>query len=270
MSENYTTSETTNGKNTEDQQPPLNRRTLREIEPMTDSKYFQDRLDSQINWYNAKSSLNQKQYKKYKTLELILAASIPVFISFSTMSIMETEIFAKFPFSLLLQIIASIAGVILVIINKLIELEEYFKNWKTYRTTCEALQQERIKYLTLCDPYDKEEAFNYLVDKIEAILNNENQKWRMVAKPKSNPIVERAEEAVYNKQLFNTTSSTIDTNLTSDTKTENTSEMVNESITETVNESVVETETIVENNVSENTTETDQTTQTESEDGPKG
>jgi len=86
-----------------------------------------------------------------------------------------------------------------------------------------------------------------------------------IIQPNINPYTEK-----YNKQLFNTTSSTIDTSLTSDTKTENTSEMVNESITETVNESVVETETIVENNVSENTTETDQTTQTESEDGPKG
>jgi len=74
--------------------------------------------------------------------------------------------------------IAAFGGIVQVIFNKVIDLEEHHKLWKDYRATCEALQNQRLLYLTRTEPYDEEDAFPLFVDKVESILNNEQQKWR--------------------------------------------------------------------------------------------
>ena len=86
----------------------------------------------------------------------------------------------------LLQIGAAVAGVVVVIINKILELEEHHKLWKEYRLTCEALQHERLMYLTKTPPYNNEGSFPQFVEKVEAILNNETFKWKQSSQPKQN------------------------------------------------------------------------------------
>ncbi len=159
---------------------------------MYDVDYLKQRLEDQMNWYDRKSSQNQKAFKKYKNLEFTIAASIPVLISFSTMSFVQglsvkfgpNDIYT-FGLEAVMQISAAVGGVILVIINKQLELEEYYKLWKDYRTTAEALQHERIKYLTKTEPYDESDAFPLLVEKVESILNNETQKWKLSKPPQA-------------------------------------------------------------------------------------
>ena len=185
---------------------------------MSAAEYMKDRLEAQMNWYDRKSSWNQQKYKKMKRIEIILAASIPVLIGISSMKLFdvvlisstvkelsEAGVMVEFKEELLtlnglLNIIAAIAGICLVVINKYFELEDYFKTWKTYRTTAEELQMERIKYLTKVEPYNKpKDAFAQLVENVEAILNKENQSWKERAKPNTDDLVQKATAALDQK-----------------------------------------------------------------------
>ena len=59
---------------------------------MNDEQYCKERLQDQIDWHNKRADLNKIKYKKFKRLEFILAASIPVVIGISTMSVFESSI----------------------------------------------------------------------------------------------------------------------------------------------------------------------------------
>jgi hypothetical protein len=142
---------------------------------MYDEDYIKERLDNQIAWYDRKSSFNQKRYKKYKRLEFIIAATIPVITTLT--AIIPHDLIEK-----TLLICAAFGGIILVVINKTLELENYFKFWKEYRSTCEALQYERALYLTRSEPYDEENAFPLLVQKVESLLSKETQRWQQRVK----------------------------------------------------------------------------------------
>jgi hypothetical protein len=153
----------------------------RTVKPMTDEEYIATRLDDQMNWYSRKSSMNKTKFLRYKRIEFIIASIIPVMISLNTMADFKTKVWPgvlDMAYADLLQIIAAAGGVVLVIINKFIELEEYYKYWKEYRVTAEALLHERFLYMTRSEPYDEADAYPLLVEKVESILNNEKQKWK--------------------------------------------------------------------------------------------
>ncbi len=170
----------------------------RSITVMNDKQYFTERLDKQIAYFDKKSTYNQQRYKKLKTIEIIIAASIPVIIGFSTMSLVKNV--KVVPLDTVFQVIAALSGVVIVVINNVFELENYFKFWKDYRVTCEALQTERFKYLTRTEPYDEEDAYPILVNSVETILNKENQKWQQMTKPKHTELLQKA-EATLNEQF---------------------------------------------------------------------
>ena len=181
----------------------------RKIDLMEDEQYIKERVDTQMDWYDKRATAAQKKYKLYKRWEFIIAASIPVIISFAAMGILDTTVLKSqeilidgktkivpvLTLSTIFQIFAAIAGVVVVILNKIVELESYQQNWKEYRLTQEALLQEKFKYLTRTEPYDEEDAFPMLVEKVEAIVNNETQKWKLVTKT-SNELTEKAQQSL--------------------------------------------------------------------------
>jgi len=158
------------------------RHVARKLLPETDEVYLQERVTSQIDWHSKKSKINQVKYKKLKRTEFILAASIPVFVGFSSLDIIKGTTAEEWKLDTVIQIIAAIAGVMLVIINKLYELEEYHKLWKDYRVIAEQLEQEKWLYLTHTEPYDEEDAYHILVETVEDILNKNIQKWKQIPK----------------------------------------------------------------------------------------
>ncbi|MBX2844316.1 MAG: DUF4231 domain-containing protein [Flammeovirgaceae bacterium] len=162
----------------------------REAPLMTDAQYLEERLNNQIDWYDRKSSVNQTKYKKYKRLEFIIAATIPVV---TTLSAVADHDFYRL--DTILQICAALGGIVLVIINKFLELDDYFKFWKEYRATCEALQYERSLYLTRSEPYDEDDAFPLLVQKIESVLSKETQRWQQRIKQVETPTNKKAKSS---------------------------------------------------------------------------
>jgi hypothetical protein len=182
---------------------------------ISDEEYIKNRVLNQRDWYDSKASINQKRYKQFKKWEIILAASIPVVISFSAMGVVEnTDIITKISevngvkksISLLslasiFQIIAATAGILLVIFSKVLELESYYKSWIEYRDMAEKIERERMLYVTRTEPYDEKNAYPLLVEKIEGLLAREIQKWKQIPKAQmQTELLDKAREAI-NKNL---------------------------------------------------------------------
>ena len=144
---------------------------------MNDDEYITDRLENQMNWFDRKSSWHQQRYKKLKRWEFAIGASIPVMVSFSASCDLQLHLFGV-SFSWLLQIFASVAGVVLVFITKHLELEDHYKLWKDYWANAEQLQHELMLYTSRTEPYHTDQAYHDLVENVEGLLNKENMKWQ--------------------------------------------------------------------------------------------
>ena len=56
----------------------------------------------------------------------------------------------------------------------LLNLQEH---WIEYRATAESLRREKFLFLTQTEPYDKDDAFHLLVQRVEALSSKENAEW---------------------------------------------------------------------------------------------
>ena len=50
-------------------------------------------------------------------------------------------------------------------------------SWIEYRATAESLRKEKFLFLAQTEPYDKDDAFDLLVQRVEALLSNKNTDW---------------------------------------------------------------------------------------------
>jgi hypothetical protein len=135
---------------------------------MTIEEYIETRLCDQIEWYDRKSLENQKKFKIYRTAEIIAAALIPFL---SGISINMPKL------SLIGTIIVGILGTAVTIIASILGLGKHQENWAEYRTTCESLKKERFLFQTGVEPYNTEDAFRLLVQRVETLISKENTNW---------------------------------------------------------------------------------------------
>ncbi len=85
---------------------------------MTEADPTLERLEDQINWYDRKSNYSQQVYKWIKIIEIVAAAFVPL--------------------SAGLHMPASVTGslgVLIAILEGLLQLNQYHHNWITYRST---------------------------------------------------------------------------------------------------------------------------------------
>jgi len=135
---------------------------------MNQDTYLKERLDDQIDWYDKKSGWNQKRYKFYKIGEALLAVSIPILSVFSTIE----------GWDWLIYVVAVIGGII-TIVTIIPSVNKYHENWVEYRLTSEVLKREKYLFLTGAGKYKGQKGtFHQLVEAAEAIMSNENEKWR--------------------------------------------------------------------------------------------
>lgn len=140
---------------------------------MKEDEYLQERLEDQLSWYDKKSQHNQKYFKRLRLLEIVSAALIP-FLSGMTEK-----------FSCLSWVIGGL-GVIIAVSAAASSLFKYHENWIEYRTTAEQLKHEKYSYLTNIKPYDTEEKFSLLVERVEGLISKENSAWASVTRKQSN------------------------------------------------------------------------------------
>lgn len=121
------------------------------------------RLESQITWYDSKSSDAQFKYKFVKYAELIVSLILPILVA--------TEVNKWF------SITCAGAG---IFFEALQQINQWQHNWITYRATCEALRHEKYAFLGNAEPYvdlDDVEARRLLVTRVESHISTEHSKW---------------------------------------------------------------------------------------------
>lgn len=145
---------------------------------MDEEAYIKERLDNQINWYNDKSKRSQNWFKTLRVIEILAAATIPFLAGYVT----DTE--PK------LKIAIGVLGVIIALVTGFISLNKFQEIWTEYRTTSETLKHHKYLFLTRSNPYNTEEAFQTLVQTVEALVSKENSNWnnyiKQIEKRKNN------------------------------------------------------------------------------------
>ncbi|MEA2439243.1 MAG: hypothetical protein QOH76_667 [Thermoleophilaceae bacterium] len=120
-----------------------------------------ERLETQIAWYDRKSTQNQTWFKRLKVLQIVTAAAIPVAAALSA------------PVWLL-----GGGGALIVILEGLQQLQQYQQTWTTYRSTCERLKHEKYLFLASAGPYTRAprpEAL--LAERVEGLVSQEHAAW---------------------------------------------------------------------------------------------
>jgi hypothetical protein len=141
---------------------------------MAPEEYIEQRLSDQIGWYDRKSGANQCWFKRLRFAEIVAAATIPFLAGFAGNSF-------------LIKIAIGALGVVVAVFASLLGLLQLQEHWIEYRSTAESLRKEKFLFLTQTDPYDKDDAFHLLVQRVEALLSKENAEWvqSMMKPPKA-------------------------------------------------------------------------------------
>ena len=122
-----------------------------------------DRLEDQIAWYDKKSSTCQRNYKRIKLTEIIAAALIPFVVG------------AHVPYA---AWVAGGLGVLITILEGVLQLYQYQQVWVAYRATCEAMKHEKFIYLARAGAYaTATDPHALLAERVEALGSQENSKW---------------------------------------------------------------------------------------------
>ena len=119
-----------------------------------------ERLQGQLNWYDAKSGYCQRRYKWLKVLEVAVAAALPVVASVHSP----------------VWVTGGLAAVV-VVLEGIQHIFQYQEHWISYRATAEALKRERYLYLAQAGPYAGHDRHTQLAERIESLLSQENVKW---------------------------------------------------------------------------------------------
>ena len=120
-----------------------------------------ERLDSQITWYDRESASNKRWYEILKGIELVAAAAIPL------SALVAPTVW-----------IAAALGVVVVILESVLQLKQFHASWISYRSTCEALRHEKYLYLGRAGPYAGASDPHALhAARIEETVSREHAKW---------------------------------------------------------------------------------------------
>ncbi len=141
------------------------------------------RIEDQINWYDGKSSKCQKTYKRIKVIEIIAAALIP-FLSALHISDATPQPLTLAHIPLTIGTVTALLGVLITILEGVLQLNQYQQIWVTYRATCEALKHEKFTYIAKAGVYAAPgDAHALLAERAETIGSQENSKWASLQQP---------------------------------------------------------------------------------------
>ena len=131
---------------------------------MTPDEYLKGRVEDQIAWYDRKSGLNKKGFIVLQIMTLVASASVPVF------SIFSGDMWAR--------VLVAILGSATAVTTGIVSLYQFREHWIEYRSTAESLKHEKYLFQTGTGPYVGDDAFSVLVERVEALVSQENTAWQ--------------------------------------------------------------------------------------------
>jgi uncharacterized protein DUF4231 len=142
---------------------------------MPETDPIMERLEDQIAWYDRKSLYNQRYFKRMKATEILAAAIIPLSTALN---------FAN------LAWVTGGLGVLVTVLEGMLQLNQYQQNWIAYRSTCESLKHEKYVYLGKAPPYaNAADPHALLAERVESLVSQEHAKWaslqQQAVKPKT-------------------------------------------------------------------------------------
>ena len=132
-----------------------------------------ERLEDQIAWYDRKSIVDQRSFKRIKTVEICSAAIIPLLAAVNP------------PYALW---VTGGLGAVITVLEGMLQLNQYQQNWIAYRSTCESLKHEKFVYLGKASPYAAaEDPHALLAERIESLVSQEHAKWASTQQQEHKP-----------------------------------------------------------------------------------
>jgi Protein of unknown function (DUF4231) len=125
------------------------------------------RLSDQLGWYDRKSGLNQRWFKRTRLAQLLLSTAIPFF------SLAGEG-------ALLVQIVPALLGGTVALLEGVQQLYQFGNRWFEYRATAEMLTHEKFLFLAGGGPYRDlapGEALRLLAERIEEAVSQEHARW---------------------------------------------------------------------------------------------
>ena len=108
-----------------------------EAPPPRDADPIMARLEEQIDWYDRKSLVNQRYFRRIKMIEIVAAAFIPFLTAFDRPE-------ARWATGGL--------GMVITVLEGMLHLNQYQQNWVANVEFCESLKHEKYTYLKV-SPY---------------------------------------------------------------------------------------------------------------------
>jgi len=75
---------------------------------------------------------------------------------------------------------------VVVVLEGIQHIFQFQEHWITYRSTAEALKNERYLYLAKAGPYAGEDRDRVLAERVAALLSQEHTKWASAAQRELN------------------------------------------------------------------------------------
>jgi hypothetical protein len=70
-----------------------------------------------------------------------------------------------------------VIGLIVAVLAGIVSLYRFQDNWNEYRAAAESLKQEKYLYLARAEPFNGDQPFELLVQRVEALLKSETAGW---------------------------------------------------------------------------------------------
>ena len=125
--------------------------------------YLKERVEDQIKWYDHQSGFNNRWFISLRAVEIAAAATVPFLSGFAG--------------NLWIRATVGVIGIIITLCAGITHLCQFQERWIEYRTTAEALKKEKFLFVTKTEPYDSDDAFSILVQRMETLVSKENVTW---------------------------------------------------------------------------------------------
>jgi hypothetical protein len=141
--------------------PPATGRLDVGASPTEHTGYARERLEDQLRWYDRKSAHHKNWFQRFKVLQIVIAAAIPVVAGAGAGAWITGSL-----------------GASIVALESFQQLFQFQQNWLGYRATAEALKHEKFLYLAHGGPYrDAPAPDALLAERVEGLVSQEHAAW---------------------------------------------------------------------------------------------